>query len=106
MNIHREDYLYVVNYRYQLLKKTLVRWAALFYIYGINRDDIFLAFKINRNPYNLEGSYAFFKCIKGGDLYAVKVFLGSNRNFIFEVEGDGKTPLHYAAYHNQTEIAL
>lgn len=28
-----------------LLKKTLVRWAALFYIYGIRKSDIFIAFR-------------------------------------------------------------
>jgi hypothetical protein len=40
----------------------------MFYIYGIKRQNIFLAFKANKQPYELEGSYAFFKCIKMGDL--------------------------------------
>jgi hypothetical protein len=57
-----------VKYRFKLLKNTLVRWAAMFYIYGIKRQNIFLAFKANKQPYELEGSYAFFKCIKMGDL--------------------------------------
>ena len=29
--------------------------------------NIFLAFRISYDAYQLEGSYAFFKCIKMGD---------------------------------------
>jgi len=40
-----------VKFRFALLKKTLVRWAALFYIYGIQKNDIFVAFKNKEDPY-------------------------------------------------------
>jgi hypothetical protein len=68
-----------VRYRFSLLRKTLVKWAALFYIYGIHKEDIFLAFRANKEPYALEGSYAFFKFIKSGDLAPVETFLHNNR---------------------------
>lgn len=66
-----------------MLKRTLVRWAALFYIYGINKNDIFTAFKVNKEPYAMEGAYAFFKYIKIGDLHSVNKFLENNRQFVF-----------------------
>ena len=62
-----------------------MKWAALFYIYRIRKQDIFIAFRKNRDPYSLEGSYAFFKCIKMGDLASVQIFLENNRMFAYEV---------------------
>lgn len=94
-----------MKHRFQILKKTLVKWAALFYVYGISKENIFSAFRINRDPYELEGSYAFFKCIKLGDIPSIKIFLNNNPQFVFELEFNGKTPLSYAAFHNQTEVA-
>jgi hypothetical protein len=61
-----------------------VRWAALFYLYGIKRKDIFIAFRANKEPYEIEGSYVFFKCIKMGDLASVKDFISKNSSYIFE----------------------
>ena len=40
-----------VGARFALLKVTLVKWAALFYIYNIQRAHIFLAFKPSPQPY-------------------------------------------------------
>ncbi len=78
-----KSHLNAARYRFQLLKKTLVRWAALFYVYGIQKIDIFMAFRTNRSPYELEGSYAFFKCIKMGDLEAVRTFVEKDHNYVF-----------------------
>lgn len=104
--VERINFISAVKYRFQLLRKTLVKWAALFYIYGVNKDDIFTAFKVNRDPFGLQGSYAFFKFIKQGDLSSVKTFVENDRQFIFEVDSGGKTSLSYACIHDQTEIAL
>ena len=54
----------------------------------------------------MEGSYAFFKAIKLGDQMTVSTFLKNNRLFAFEIDSSGKTALSYAAFQNQTEIAL
>lgn len=94
-----------VGAHFALLKVTLVKWAALFYIYNIQRAHIFLAFKPSPQPYELEGSYAFFKCIKMGDLQSVRTFLSRNPLFLFEVEYNGKSPLSYACIFNQLAIA-
>lgn len=82
-----------------------MRWAALFYIYGIKKANIFSAFRTNKDPFDLEGSYAFFKCIKQGDAASVKIFLKNNYLYVFEIEYNGKSPLSYAANHNQLEVA-
>jgi len=42
-----------------------------------------MAFRTNIQPYLLEGSYAFFKCIKMGDIEAVKTFLQKNTAYAF-----------------------
>lgn len=43
-----EGPVHSVKNRFKLLKRTLVRWAALFYMYGIKRKDIFIAFRANK----------------------------------------------------------
>ena len=40
-----------VKSRFQLLRRTLVKWAALSYIYGIEKNNIYMAFRGNRQPY-------------------------------------------------------
>lgn len=63
-----------------------------------------MAFRCNIQPYSLEGSYAFFKCIKMGDLQAVKTFIQKDKGFVFERDFNGKSSLSYAAQLGQAEI--
>lgn len=87
-----------------MLKKTLVRWAALIYIYGVRKTDLYVAFQNKREPYQMEGSYAFFKCIKQGDIESVRTFISANSYYVYEVDFHGRSALSYACYYNQTEI--
>ena len=53
IRLQRSKFLSLVKYHFQLLRKTLVKWSALYHIYGINRVDIFIAFRVNKHPFDL-----------------------------------------------------
>lgn len=53
MQRHVDGPRHSVRSHFALLKLTLVKWAALFYIYNIKRAHIFLAFKPSPQPYEL-----------------------------------------------------
>lgn len=48
MEMSLEGPIHSVKNWFKLLRKTLVKWAALYYIYGIERSSIFLAFRAKR----------------------------------------------------------
>lgn len=49
-----------------------------------------------RKPFELEGSYAFFKYIKLNDASRVKNFIEKNPEYAHQIDYEHRTPLIYA----------
>ena len=48
---------------------------------------------------------AFFRAVKNGDLAAVNELLAQEPELVRSVDADFSTPLHWAAWKNQVEVA-
>lgn len=50
-----------------------------------------------KNPFEREGSYAFFQCVKRNDLITFALFVQKSRYYLFDSNYKKKTCLHIAA---------
>lgn len=67
-------------------------------------ESIYKAFWKNPDPYEMSGSYSFFKAIKRGDSDGVQKFLDANLDFLYEKDHRGRSPLIYACACNKREV--
>ena len=74
-------------------------------MFGIEKQDIFSVLWKIREPFELQGSYAFFKLIKSGNFLNVKYFLSQNPEYAYQIDHEKRTTLMYAVQNGQLEIA-
>lgn len=54
-----------------------------------------------RKPFELEGSYTFFKLIKAGDIKTLKKFYHNNNDYLYQIDSFGRSALIYAVQTKQ-----
>ena len=91
--------------RFQKLGKVLVYILYQAQIYDIvDKEGVYNAFWKNPAPFEMSGSYAFFKAIKRGDMAGVKKFLHADPLYLYERDLKGRSPLIYAYANNRHEL--
>lgn len=55
-----------------------------------------------RKPFELEGSYTFFKLIKAGDIKTLQKFYHKNNNYLYQIDSFGRSALIYAVQTKQS----
>ena len=73
-------------------------------MFGIEKEKLHIVLWKVWSPFELEGSYAFFKLIKTGDLSMIKNFILQNPNYAYQVDHEGRTSLIYAVQNGRLEI--
>ena len=92
--------------RFRFLGKHLIKASLQANFYMVDENHFCQAFWEHREPFQMEGSYAFYKAIKMDDIDCVKTFINIDLNYLYERDSNGNTPLLYATIHNKTEITL
>lgn len=74
------------------------------HFFGVPYDRMYAVLWKERAPFELEGSYSFFKFIKGGNLSIVRNFVLQNSEYAHQIDSDGRSALVYAVQNNQAAI--
>lgn len=73
-------------------------------IFGIPNVLLYEGMYSKPQPYELEGSYLFFRAIEKKDMKTLRSMVGVQPRMLFQIDEDGRTPIIYAAYLNNLEI--
>lgn len=72
-------------------------------IFGIPHHLLYEGMCCKPRPYELEGSYLFFRAIEKKDMQTLKSMLNHQPRLLFQMDEDGRTPLIYSAKLNNIE---
>lgn len=74
-------------------------FQRIFYLFKIIHDQALM-----KKPFERDGSYAFFKCIKKNDMDLFNMFIKRCRYYVYDINHQFKTCLHLVASKGYLDI--
>ena len=90
--------------RFKMFIRNLMKVHHVAFMFGIDRKDLYLVLWKKYTPFEIEGSYLFFRAIKDMDANIVQSFVQRDRKFLYQLDKEGRSTLIYACIYEHVPI--